>query len=97
MCVSENGRLPVQDLLNAVRGLMAGAAGELGLCVTCSLDAGARLVLAARGRPMSVAIYPRLGMVLWGSEQVRARTFIIIINFILDKAQFDLLQGIPWT
>ena len=87
----------MQDLLNAVRGLMAGAAGELGLCVTCSLDAGARLVLAARGRPMSVAIYPRLGMVLWGSEQVRARTFIIIINFILDKAQFDLLQGIPWT
>ncbi len=59
-----------QDLLRAARGLMAGASGDLALFASCSLDAGRRLVLAARGRPLSVAFYPRLGLVLWGSDQV---------------------------
>ena len=59
-----------QDLLQAVQVLLAGSSGAIALCATCSLDADGHLVLAARGRPLSVAFYPRLGLVLWSSEQV---------------------------
>ena len=61
-----------QDLLRAVRGFLAGAKGSFGLFASCSLDAHRQFVLAARGQTMSLAFYPRQGVVLWGSEQARA-------------------------
>ena len=61
-----------QDLLRAVRGFLAGARGSFGLFASCSLDAHRQFVLAARGQTMSLAFYPRQGVVLWGSEQARA-------------------------
>lgn len=59
-----------QDLLAAARQLLAGAKGSFGLVLSHSLDAGdaGEVVMAARGQTMSVAVYPHLGSVLFGSE-----------------------------
>ena len=56
------------DLFMAVRILMNGATGSFGLSATCSVDAHRQVVLASRGQTMSLAFYPTLGTVLWGSE-----------------------------
>ena len=56
------------DLLQTVRYFMGHATGSFGLCVSCSLDAHRQVALAARGQTISVAFYPRLGLVSYGSE-----------------------------
>ena len=61
------------DLLYSVQLFMQRANGSFGLCVTNSLDAERQLVIAARGQTMSVACYPRLGLVLYGSEQAAVK------------------------
>ena len=48
--------------------LMRHAKGSFGLVISHSLDATSGLVVAARGQTMSIAVYPQLGMVLFGSE-----------------------------
>ena len=61
-----------QDLLQSVRLFLRNAKGSFGLFVSSSLDAHRQFVLAARGQTISLAFYPKQGLVLWGSEQVRA-------------------------
>ena len=41
-------------------------------CLYC-LDADRQMALAARGQTMSVAFYPKLGLVLYGSEQAAVK------------------------
>ena len=57
------------DLFHSVRRFLSSARGSFGLGITCSLDAGRQMVVAARGQTISVAFYPKLGLVLYGSEQ----------------------------
>eukprot|EP00523_Entomoneis_sp_CCMP467_P014427 CAMPEP_0168768872 /NCGR_PEP_ID=MMETSP0725-20121227/2106_1 /TAXON_ID=265536 /ORGANISM="Amphiprora sp., Strain CCMP467" /LENGTH=1423 /DNA_ID=CAMNT_0008818255 /DNA_START=10 /DNA_END=4281 /DNA_ORIENTATION=- len=56
------------DLFFATKFFMANAVGSFGIMVTCSEDASRQICLAARGQPMSVAFYPKKGLVLYGSE-----------------------------
>ena len=56
------------DLYCATRQLLGGAKGSFGLVTSHSLDATDELVVAARGQTMSVACYPQMGVVLFGSE-----------------------------
>ena len=72
-----------QDLLQAVRRFLANAKGSFGLFVSCSLDAHRQFVLAARGQTISLAFYPKQGIVLWGSEQVEAT----------DDARINRIEG----
>mmetsp|Transcript_53860 Transcript_53860/g.128012 ORF Transcript_53860/g.128012 Transcript_53860/m.128012 type:complete len:1454 (-) Transcript_53860:172-4533(-) len=62
-----------QDLLAATRLLLAGAKGSFGLCINSSLDASRQVVVAARGQTLSIAFYPRSGILLWGSEQAAVK------------------------
>ena len=57
------------DLMSATQMFMANAAGSFGIAVTSSLDAHRQLCLAARGQSISLAFYPRKGMILYGSDQ----------------------------
>ena len=61
------------DLLFTTQTILAHASGSFGLCVTSSLDAHRQVCLAARGQTMSVAFYPRKGLVLYGSEQAAVK------------------------
>ena len=54
-------------LLIAGRKILESAKGSFGLVLSHSLDAN-ELLVAARGQSMSVAFYPELEMVLFGSE-----------------------------
>ena len=56
------------DLLRAALELLRGADGSFGLVLSSSLDAGREVVVAARGQTMSLAFYPRRGLVAFGSE-----------------------------
>lgn len=56
------------DLFQATRIFMSNAKGSFGLMVTSSLDANRQICLAARGQPISLAFYPKRGLVLYGSE-----------------------------
>ena len=58
------------DLYHSVRQLLSNSKGSFGLSVSSSLDSHRQFVMAARGQTMSVAFYPQLGAVLYGSEQV---------------------------
>ena len=61
------------DLIRSTRMFLKSARGSFGLCITSSLDADRQVVLAARGQTMSVAFYPTLGLVLYGSEQAAVK------------------------
>lgn len=56
------------DLLRAALELMGGAEGSFGLVLSHSLDAERDVVIASRGQTMSVAFYPALGCITFGSE-----------------------------
>lgn len=56
------------DLLRGTLELMANAQGSFGLVLSHSLDAGGEVVFASRGQTMSIAFYPALGCVTFGSE-----------------------------
>ena len=55
------------------RTFLSRAKGSFGLMVTSSLDATRQLCVAARGQTISVAFYPRTGLVLYGSEQAAVK------------------------
>ena len=61
------------DLLFVARLFMANAKGSFGLCLTCSINAHRQVCLAARGQTISVAFFPRTGLVLYGSEQAAVK------------------------
>ena len=64
------------DLLFTTSYFLKHAKGSFGLCITSSLDAHRQVCLAARGQPMSVAFYPRKGVVCYGSEQASVKAFM---------------------
>jgi hypothetical protein len=55
------------DIFRAVKLFFKNATGSFGLMATSSEDAHRQICIAARGQPMSIAIYPELG-VCYGSE-----------------------------
>jgi hypothetical protein len=65
-----------QDLVTAAKQLLAGATGTFGLVLTSSLDVQREVVIAARGQSMSIAFYPLLGVVAWGSEAAATKAAI---------------------
>jgi len=64
------------DLLYTTDFLMKGAKGSFGLCITTSLDSKRQIALAARGQTISIAFYPKTGVVLWGSEQAATKAAV---------------------
>lgn len=61
------------DLLNTTKIFLANASGSFGLCITSSLDAQRQLCLAARGQTLSIALYPKKGIICFGSEQAAVK------------------------
>ncbi|XRB03994.1 glutamine amidotransferase type 2 domain-containing protein [Pycnococcus provasolii] len=61
------------DIFHTVTDFLSRAKGSFGLCINSSLDAEKQLVVAARGQTISVAVYPRTGIVCWGSEQAAVK------------------------
>ena len=63
-----------QDLYAAAKELLAHAEGSFGLCLSTSVDAANEVVIAARGQTMSIAFWPKLGVLTWGSEAAATKT-----------------------
>lgn len=61
------------DLIRTSRMFLKSSRGSFGLCISSSLDADRQMALAARGQTMSVAFYPKVGLVLYGSEQAAVK------------------------
>lgn len=61
------------DLLHTTRLLLENAKGSFGLMVSSTIDAHRQVCFAARGQTMSVAFYPRKGLVCYGSEQAAVK------------------------
>ena len=55
-------------LMETGRLLLEAAKGSFGLVLSHALDSPAEVAIAARGQSMSVAFYPKLGLVAFGSE-----------------------------
>lgn len=72
------------DLLASTRFFFAHAKGSFGLCVTCSLDADRQIALGARGQTISIALYPSVGMVLYGSEQAAVKAALGLVPDNVD-------------
>jgi hypothetical protein len=66
------------DLFMVTKTFLKNARGSFGLCVTSSLDAHRQICLAARGQTMSVAFYPRKGLITYGSEQAAVKAGMIV-------------------
>eukprot|EP00523_Entomoneis_sp_CCMP467_P020382 CAMPEP_0168849630 /NCGR_PEP_ID=MMETSP0727-20121128/11463_1 /TAXON_ID=265536 /ORGANISM="Amphiprora sp., Strain CCMP467" /LENGTH=1558 /DNA_ID=CAMNT_0008903533 /DNA_START=441 /DNA_END=5117 /DNA_ORIENTATION=+ len=73
LCLSAVNAFYDNDLMFVTKEFLAKASGSFGLCVTSSLDAHRQVCLAARGQTMSIAFYPRKGMILYGSEQAAVK------------------------
>ena len=61
------------DLLHSLRTFLENAKGSFGLSVTSSVDAKRQAVFAAKGQTLSVAFYPRRGVICFGSEQAAVK------------------------
>ena len=61
------------DLLHSTRIFLENAKGSFGIMVCSSIDAHRQVCFAARGQTMSVAFYPRKGLVCYGSEQAAVK------------------------
>ena len=61
------------DLLHSMRTFLENAKGSFGLCLTTSMDAHRQVVFAAKGQTLSIAFYPRKGVVCYGSEQAAVK------------------------
>lgn len=55
------------DLLQTTKYFLENAKGSFGLFVSCSLDAHRSICLAARGQTMSIAFYPKKGLICYAS------------------------------
>ena len=83
-CSIENGSLKTfvhttvdaffdNDLLHTSRLFLENAKGSFGLCITTSMDAHRQVCFAARGQTLSIAFYPRKGLICFGSEQAAVK------------------------
>jgi len=61
------------DLLHSTRLFLQDAKGSFGLMVASTLDAHRQVCFAARGQTLSIAFYPRKGIVCYGSEQAAVK------------------------
>lgn len=61
------------DLLHSTRLFLHNAKGSFGLVVASSLDAHRQTCFAARGQTLSIAFYPRKGLICYGSEQAAVK------------------------
>jgi len=61
------------DLFQTTKYFLDNAKGSFGLFVSCSLDAHRSICLAARGQTMSIAFYPKKGLICYGSEQAAVK------------------------
>ena len=61
------------DLFQTTKYFLENAKGSFGLMFTSSLDASNQICIAARGQTMSVALYPRKGIICYGSEQAAVK------------------------
>lgn len=61
------------DLLHSTRLFLQNAKGSFGLMIASSLDAHRQTCFAARGQTMSIAFYPRTGLICYGSEQAAVK------------------------
>lgn len=64
------------DLLHSVRTFLDNAKGSFGLSVSTSMDAHRQVCFAAKGQTLSVAFYPRKGVICFGSEQAAVKVSI---------------------
>ena len=72
------------DLLQTVKYFMFHAKGSFGLCVMSSLDSHRQLCLASRGQTISVAFYPKTGVICYGSEQAAVKAGTCVDMYNLD-------------
>ena len=61
------------DLLHSTRLFLHNAKGSFGLMIASSLDAHRQTCFAARGQTLSIAFYPRKGLICYGSEQAAVK------------------------
>lgn len=61
------------DLLHSTRIFLENAKGSFGIMVCSSVDAHRQVCFAARGQTMSIAFYPRKGLICYGSEQAAVK------------------------
>ena len=61
------------DLLHSTRLFLRNAKGSFGLMIASSVDAHRQTCFAARGQTMSIAFYPRKGLICYGSEQAAVK------------------------
>ena len=66
------------DSLFVTKTFLANAKGSFGLMVTNSLDAHRQLCVAARGQTISIAFYPKKGLICYGSEQAAVKAGLSI-------------------
>ena len=66
------------DSLFVTRRFLSNAKGSFGLMITNSLDAHRQICLAARGQTISIAFYPKKGLICYGSEQAAVKAGLSI-------------------
>lgn len=65
------------DLLHSTRIFLEDAKGSFGIMVSSSIDAHRQVCVAARGQTMSIAFYPRKGLICYGSEQAAVKVSFV--------------------
>jgi hypothetical protein len=81
------------DLLQTTKYFLENAKGSFGLMVTSSLDASRQICIAARGQTMSIAFYPRKGLICYGSEQAAVKAGMTVACPGGDKPSESSLFG----
>ena len=66
------------DNLFVTRSFLQNAKGSFGLSITNSIDAQRQICVAARGQTISVAFYPKKGLICYGSEQAAVKAGLSI-------------------
>jgi hypothetical protein len=61
------------DLFQTTKCFLDNARGSFRLMITSSLDASTQICVAASGQTMSLALYPRKGIICYGSEQAAVK------------------------
>lgn len=83
------------DLLHSTRIFLEDAKGSFGIMVSSSIDAHRQVCFAARGQTMSIAFYPRKGLICYGSEQAAVKVSSLVeclILSMLHAVRFILLN-----
>ena len=75
------------DLFFATKYFMDHAIGSFGIMVTSSEDSNRQICIAARAQPMSVAFYPKKGLICFASELAAAKAGL---SFYLPGGDLDL-------